>query len=246
MILRRADVRPIAAAPGFTHVVSLGLSCRVTYQMRLHFRSAASFPFDWWISPIRGLANYLEDPDPDRIFAPGQLRERIDDGFPSTIVSREFGFQLFHEFPRHKAAPPAAVVSPGWQAHVGEVRERHERRMARLMQTDQPGSRVLFVRHQLGPEIAADAAFAAVDELWRALVTRFKHAQVHLLLVNLPPVDAPSPRVTQLQFEDPAGPPPESWRGDAARWRAALEGAGIGPAHKGKALAVLPSPGEKD
>ena len=62
--------------------------------------------------------------DPERIFAPGALEERVENGWRTLIASREFGFQLFHEFPRHKEAPPIAVVSPGWQDHVAAVRER--------------------------------------------------------------------------------------------------------------------------
>lgn len=229
---------------GFTQVVPLGYSCRVTYQMRTRFRSATPFPFDWWITPLDGLARYLADPDPNRIFAPGALEERIEDDWPSAIASREFGFQLFHDFPRHKESPPVAVVSPGWQAHVAAVRDRHQRRMARLLATDEPGNRVLFVRHQLGTETAADAAGAAVDALWRSLGARWQRAQIYLLLVNLPPVDPPSSNVLQVRFEDAPGPPPEAWRGDAARWTAALDSAGIVPAREGEALACPPSPGE--
>ena len=214
-------------AAGFTHVVPLGLSCRVTYQLRRHFRSATAFPFDWWYTPIEGLARYLADPDPDRLFGPRALEERTEDGRVSTIASREFGFQLFHEFPRHKEEAPVAVVSGGWRDHVAAARERYLRRMERLAQTDRPGNRVLFVRHQLGLEIAPESAGRAVEALWRSLAAGWRHAEIRLLLVNLPPLDGLRPQVQQLHFDDPPGPPPESWRGDDARWTSGLEIRGL-------------------
>jgi len=236
---------PTSSTAGFTHVVPLGLSCRVTYQMRTRFRCATRYPFDWWITPIDGLARYLADPDPDRLFAPGALEERIENGWPSSIASREFGFQLFHEFPRQKEAPAVPVVSPRWQAHIGAVRERHERRMHTLLSTDEPGNRVLFVRHQLGPDTTTDSAASAVDALWQSLARQWTRAEVHLLLINLPAVEVPSTRVRQLRFEDPPGPDPESWRGDDARWALALHSAGIVPARDGEPLSCPPSPGER-
>jgi hypothetical protein len=105
----------------FTHVVPLGVSCRVTYQVRTFFGTTEAYPFDWWISSLDGLARYLERPDPGRIYGEGGLEEvRRAHGKVVSIRSAEFGFQLYHEFPRHRETPPGldaeiSVVSPGWR-----------------------------------------------------------------------------------------------------------------------------------
>jgi hypothetical protein len=208
-----------------THVVPLGVSCRVSYQVRAYFGSTTAYPFDWWGTPIDGLTRYLSDPDPDRVYGAGALDELVVDGQVTSLVAPEFGFLLFHEFPRQDVGLPMRVVAPDWRAHVAELRARHARRLDRLLALDRRGHRILFVRDRLdvdggsGAEVAAES----VAKLWRALSNRWSRAEIELLLVNVPC----DPRIPQrcvrwVDFEDVPGDPPEAWRGDSTRWARAF------------------------
>ena len=170
-----------------THVVPLGVNCRVSYQVRAYFGSSAAYPFDWWGTPIDGLTRYLSDPDPDRVYGTGALDELVVDGQVTSVVAPEFGFRLFHEFPRHDVGLPMRVVAPDWRAHVPELRARHARRLDRLLALDRRGHRILFVRDRLDVGgRGAEAAAESVAKLWSTLSNRWSRAEIELLLVNVP------------------------------------------------------------
>lgn len=226
---RRLGAR-VAMQP--THVVPLGLSCRVTYQARTYFGSTTAFPFDWWLTPMAGLTQYLADPDPDRLYSRHALAELVVDGQISTVVAPEFGFQLFHEFPRQDVGLPTRVVAPHWREHIVEAHARHSQRLQRLLALDRPGNRLLFVRDRLhlddgcGTEPPRDS----VARLWRTLADRWSQAEIQLLLINSRARQAlVLPRraaVRQVEFEDLPGTPPEAWRGDSTAWSRAFAAAG--------------------
>ena len=121
--------------PPFTHVVPLGLSCRVTRQVRVCFGSWKVYPFDWWLTPLDGLTRYLAEPDVGRLYDPGSLAEVITRGEVSSICSTVFGFRLFHDFPRRPGANKLAAVVPGWRDHVAAAAARHEERLRRRVET---------------------------------------------------------------------------------------------------------------
>ena len=210
-----------------THVVPLGLSCRVTWQVRRHFQTEVTHPFDWWISPLYGLARYLDALDPNLIFGAGALVEQVAGGHVQSIVSREFGFSLFHDFPRVQVGAPMRVVSPAWRDHVGEARTRHERRLQRLRALDAPGNRILFVRHKPDPDADIGRTRRDLEQLDRALVRGWPKAEVWLLLVNLPAHTATASRVLTMTLPDTAGPDAEAWRGSDTEWSAALGEIGL-------------------
>jgi hypothetical protein len=228
-----------------THVVPLGLSCRVTYQVRTYFRSNAAYPFDWWNTSMKGITRYLENPDPDRIFTEDGLVEQFEDGWIYSIVSRAFGFQLFHEFPRQKEARAIRVVSPNWRDHIPSARAKHQLRLHHLLDLDRPGNTILFVRHKLDTFDGGKNFQAEVEELWQTLTDRWRHAEIRLLLINVPLFALPYRYVQRLEFDDPPGPPPESWRGDEERWASAFRSLGLMPQSGIPALECLPSPGEE-
>lgn len=224
----RAGQEP--AAPGddspFSHVVPLGLSCRVTHQLRSFSGIGVAYPFDWWISPLSGLTRYLADPDPDRIYAPSRLEEVRGDGLLKAIRSIEFGIELFHEFPRIRIpvnGVEVSVVAPDWATHIGAAREKHAARLQRLLATDKPGNRILFVRHRYDADLPDPAPGAGILALHSALRVQWSTAQIELLLVNVPS-DGRLPRgVRSVTIEDLPGPPGQEWRGDGAPWQAALD-----------------------
>jgi hypothetical protein len=205
-------------------VVPIGLSCRVSYQVRTYFRTQRAFPFDWWVTPIDGLTRYLADPNPHRVYAAGALEEIVVDGHVTSVVAPEFGFQLFHEFPRQDVGLPTRVVAPGWRDHIPQQRALHAQRLDRLLALDRPGRRILFVRDRLdvdgrGTETAADSVAA----LWSTLSSRWSRAAIELLLVNVPcDARAPQPGVRWVDFEDVRGETSEGWRGDTTGWTRAF------------------------
>jgi len=233
----------------FTHVVPLGLSCRVTYQVRAYFGTGIAYPFDWWISPLAGLTEYLADLDPRRIYAPEALEELVENGRVTAIQTRESGIQLFHELPRYRDASDVSVVSPGWQGHLAAAAEKHTHRLKRLKALNRKGNRILFVRHKRdvepqpeNDEDAEDDPSPLIARLWDTLRGQWSEAEVHLLLINLPGASRPVDRVLSLHFDDPPGPPPESWRGETARWTAALSSLGLAPLNASEPGMGHPSP----
>lgn len=236
-----------AIRPTYTHVVPLGLSCRVTYQLRTYFGCRLAYPFDWWISPFGGLTSYLADPDPHRIYRSTALVERRGAEGIEAIECAELGLQLFHEFPRLAASAGPSVVAPGWQAHLPQAAERHGRRLARLLALDRPENRLLFVRHRAGAEATSFLAGDEIALLLSILRLRFPRASVTLLLLNVPVQGEIRPEVDRLYFNDSPGTPPEEWRGAEACWRGALAAGGF--RLKGSPCTPpgpLPSPGEAD
>lgn len=224
-----------------THVVPLGLSCRVAYQVRLFFGSEIAFPFDWTLTPLEGLVRYLDVLDPDRIYSETALEEVVVAGRVTALQSREFGLQPYHEFPRHREGE-VSVVSPGWRQHLGVARERHARRLERLRGLNAAGQRILFVRHKLDADPQRRDAQRPVEALWEVLRRQWRRADVRLLLVNLPPIDPPSRRVLQLRFEDRPGTGPEAWRGDTGRWQSAFASLGLTLRGQGDRRVATPGP----
>jgi hypothetical protein len=220
--IRRLLVSESPSRP--THVVPIGLSCRVSYQVRAYFGSTTAYPFDWWRTPIDGLTRYLSDPNPDRVYGTGALDELVVDGHVTSVVAPEFGFRLFHEFPRQDVGLPARVVVPDWRDHVPKLRARHARRLDRLLALDRRGRRILFVRDRLDVDgRGVEAAAESVAKLWSTLSNRWSRAEIELLLVNVPcDVRIPQPGVRWVDFEDVRGDTPEGWRGNSTRWARAF------------------------
>lgn len=234
--------------PPFTHVVPLGLSCRVTRQVRVCFGSWKVYPFDWWLTPLDGLTRYLAEPDVGRLYDPGSLAEVITRGEVSSICSTVFGFRLFHDFPRRPGANKLAAVAPGWQDHIAPAAARHEERLRRLLRLDRPGNRILFVRHrlvrQLGVPDGEDSS-TALAALWDVLRSRWPQAEVRLLLVNFgPPCPLPA-GVMRLDFEELPGPAGQAWSGDEGQWRRGFASLGLAvrPRIVMRLLRPLGSPG---
>lgn len=209
----------------FTHIVPLGVSCRVTHQIRRCFGVGVAYPFDWWISPLSGLVRYLEDPEPARIYSPACLEEMQVDGRVAAIRSREFGIELFHEFPRTRIlieGREVSTVSADWREHVSAQREKHESRLRRLLAADASGNRILFIRHKYDANPEAQASIREIIAVQEVLQKRWSAARVELLLINVPVLGALPQGVRAELFEDLPGPPPDEWQGDAERWRSAF------------------------
>ena len=213
----------LSPVPAFTHIVPLGLSCRVTHQVRRFFGTGIAYPFDWWISPLPGLARFLANPDPERIYSRHGLEEMNVDGRVVAIRSVEFGIELFHEFPRARAVVggnEVSVVAADWPDHVAAARDKHGSRLQRLLDADQPGNRILFMRHGAGADATSLAEADDVGALRDILRAGWPAARVELLLVNVPIRGRLPADVRLISFEDRPGPASEEWQGDSERWAA--------------------------
>ena len=220
----------VAKIPAFTHVVPLGISCRLTYQVRVCFGSWQAYPFDWWFTPLDGLTRYLAELDIHKLYAPAALEEICVDGEVSTIGSKGYGFRLFHEFPRRPGVNALTAVAPDWRAHIAAAAARHEKRLTRLLRLNRPGNRILFVRHKFWGEPGVpsqEAPDAAVATVWDVLRSKWSKADIRLLLVNFAPACPLPPGGLRLDFEELPGPPGESWRGDDEQWQRSFSSRGL-------------------
>ena len=199
----------------FSHIVSLGYRCRTTQRLRDHFGFKTAFPFDWWITPLAGGANFLRDWDVERLYDPGQLREVRRWGRVRFIEHRGYGLRLQHEFPMD---PKQEYVLAGWRGHIAEARSRTTHLMEKLDLLDRPDRRVLWVRELAPGEEHAPAAVAA---LRLAVTDRCPQAHSSFLLISPSGLDAQG--WTSLKIDDPVKEP---WQGAPAIWDAALSALG--------------------
>lgn len=83
-----------------------------------------------------------------------------------------------------------------------------------------------------------------VEDLWLTLKARWQHAQIRLVLINVPSFVPPCQQVQHLTFEDLPGEPPEAWRGKDVQWATAFESLGLPASTAAPPLTGKPSPDE--
>lgn len=224
----------------FTHVVPLGANCRLTLNVRRHFDSGESYPFDWWISPLPGVIAALEAGlDPGRLYDPDALH-RLGDatGRHRSVEHRAFGIRFVHEFPDM----PESIAAPvAWEDRVRQPRERLAHLADKLWRLNAPGHRILFVRFCVHPrgDVALDTE-ADLDRLRAILTERFDAARIALLPISgRGRVEGCETLAVQDGSED--------WKGDFALWTAALASTGyriVNPRRKPFAWPRLEAGGE--
>jgi hypothetical protein len=205
----------------FSHVISLGGDGRATWNLRRFFNFGNAFPFDWWITPLRGLNELLRDFNVDHLYSPDLLEEvNGTDGAITSIRHRELSIVFQHEFPRIWGTPGNPVCS-NWREFLDQPKQRTRVLMDRLFSLDARGTKVLFLRSALHPVVEGTQT-PPVTETAERLRALYPRASIHLLLVNYPErVDDRA--VTHLDFIDTA----KEWRGDWRVWRRALNGTGM-------------------
>jgi hypothetical protein len=197
-----------------THIISLGATCRVTYQLQRFFDFDFNFPFDWWITRPHGILRAL-DPAVDP-YEPSQLAEqRFRNGEIKQIVTSDKGIIFYHDFPRFSDQYDTPVIAE-WRQHLETPRSRFLRRRQRLYSLDRPSNHLLFVRH------GRDAS-EQQKALMTGLKTRFTAARTSMLFIN-PRHLSSDPAATTIEFDESGG---WGWRGSRAEWDAALGSLGI-------------------
>ncbi len=200
----------------FTDIVSLGYRCRTTHRLKQHFGFDRAFPFDWWVTPLKGATSFLEDWDVDALYDPDVLHERYDGDHLVYLKHERYGIKLRHEFPNRAGAKS---VTPAWRECLDDARARTRHLMDRFERLNQIGRRVLFVR-ELDPreERIKDHA-RPLRELIRH---RMPAAKTSFLLIS--PSGANVDGWTSLKIDDPKRQP---WEGNQQLWDAALSSLGF-------------------
>lgn len=198
----------------FTDIVPLGYRCRITQRLRDHFGVSSAYPFDWWVSGMKGVSRVLRDWDVDRLFDPAELVEiRTDEGV-ACIRHESYGLKLQHDFPKKRG-----MIRWDWRKHLDEAKSRTGHLMRKFEALDDPARTVLFCR-----EVAPfDKSLTSTAQVVKRLIeARLPQARTAFLLISSDGVEAPGWR--SLKIDDPADEP---WYGRAEIWDPALASLGF-------------------
>lgn len=181
----------------YTQIVSLGLRCDTTLNVRRFFGHAEGFPFDWWITPPDGLKMVLERGEVGFLYDPDHLF-REEDG--STVTHAPSGISLHHEFPRVESL--SGPVVDDFLEHVEPAKSRSLYLMDKLLRLNRADQRILFIRAgQCDPDLG---------EILSALLPQ---AAVEFAVIDPPP----------LMPGDPWYGRPEKWDATFRRLDAILD-----------------------
>ena len=207
----------------YTHIVSLGSSCRPSYQIERHFKFKQSYPFDGWITPLDSAALYIERLEED-LYEPACLQEWVKDGEISTIVNTKFQIRLFHDFQRGGSAEPPNVL-PDWKSGIEQARSRTGHLVHKLQSLNQTSNHVLFVRHD--DDVSKRPLFGTqlnrrqgTERLLKALRARFDQISFDLMCLSFKHQSANRDlSVIYVDMDDPA----IGWQGTDTLWSQAFD-----------------------
>jgi hypothetical protein len=168
--------------------------------LRRYYSFTSAYPFDWWITPERGVLGLLDRPDVDWLYDPRELELAAD---RRSVQHRTLGVMLHHEFPRH-GAWPNDLMREDFRDFIATPRERTGYLLDRFFGLDQRENRILFVREDLNND-----PLTAPARLEEALARRFRHAEWSLF------------RFAEIADELPG------WHGDPVLWDAMLARIGV-------------------
>lgn len=147
----------------YDHVISLGDSCQVAYQLgRLGLRYA-SYPFDWLFTIEDDIVLNALDTDFSEWLLKENLVEEISNTEHLKIIDKKYGAIHQHIFPKEKT----------WEESYGEVKQVVDKRVKRLLSLK--GKKLLFVRVNLKLE--------KIKELEKILVNMYGN-NIHLLVLQ--------------------------------------------------------------
>jgi hypothetical protein len=188
-----------------THVVSLGGNCRVTYNLRKYFNFLSAYPFDWWITPLRSVTQFLKDPDLEKLYNPKYLLPLMKAGTIESIKNSHFDILLHHEFPRTNGS-----VVDNFVEHTDKPKTRQRYLLKKLNSLNDGVNKLLLVRNFLWNErISAPE----ITEFLTAAKTTFNRAHCQFLFINCP-LEFEGDSIINLRFSDPGS----DWKGDHQVW----------------------------
>ena len=191
------------------YVVSLGGACEVAYNLRRHFNFEMAFPFDWWITNLRGVIDAL---DPENDPYADLICSRVgSDVVSSNVHTKDNNIDIHHEF------------LGDWREQVGVARDRFQYLRTRLLTLNSASSTILFVRHK-GDATAAENP-ATIDSLIDCVSNCFTQSSNKFLLLNTPKPKKMPENIIMRSVDHIDGQWRENqWTGNSTAWDAALDG----------------------
>lgn len=180
-----------------THAVSLGPNCSTAFNLRRFYNFGDAFPFDWWITPHKGLIDTLQRLDVNYLYDQANLE--FTDGRGS-VRHRDLGILFHHEFNRNWSEPG----NPVWEESIKSTAKPIERTgylLSKFRELNRPENRIFFFR-EIG-------SISEIDEIETELAKSFDLAE--WCLVTVPLVRAPG----------------HGWQGDPNIWNDVLNNVGL-------------------
>lgn len=199
----------------FAHVVPLGRRCRTTHNVHRFFGRKESFPFDWYILPLRGLNKILAAGlDVDRIYQPNRMEPVRKDGKIIHLENTRYGLWHVHCFPHE---PGTDYITENWLEHLDKAKSRFNHTARRFKSLPKAEGPVLFVREGRPDDNAVE-----LKRLKDHLSAFMGDAPHHLLLINCAADHVPDGAENIIFTERGSF----GWRGDAEAWDKALASTG--------------------
>lgn len=215
-----------------THVVSLGAYCAAAHNIRRFYGVETAYCFDWWVTPLTGLAKFFENPDADALYRSTDLQPVVNDAGIPVIINRHIGIEYFHEF-KVTGTEDGPRVAASFDEDVPKARDRTAALIKRLMALNAAGNRIAFLRTAFPRDFDEDAPAlcarlaAALDRCFDQATYTAVMASTRAVAWTLPP------GFTSLRF---VATQAADWRGHPPDWDAFLTSTGI-------VLPAAPAPG---
>lgn len=120
-------------------MISIGYNCWGAYQIQKHGWRTASFPFDWNLTPVKGINQILQD----------NFRYFLDETHLITRhIYHQFVYNVYyniffaHDFP----VCAGEIICDGWQQHLPEVKNKYERRIQKFNNLSDYKGKIFFIR----------------------------------------------------------------------------------------------------
>jgi hypothetical protein len=151
----------------FSHIISLGHSCQLAWNVRRYFGINKRYPFDWWITPSSALCKFFENPNPEFLFDYKNLRT-INDG--NSIINEKIGIHYHHDFLRLENYK----IDPNIESQLPKIIEKYTYIIDGFFSLNSSNNTICFMRTRGTPG----------DRLILLLEKRFHDANFTILNVD--------------------------------------------------------------
>ena len=136
-----------ASTPTFNRPISLGSMCPVAGNLGRHYGIRYTCPFDWILTPLAGLIDFLNDANPDLLFRESDLS--VENAWATqTVFNARYRAHLSHQF----STDEHHNVAPTWKDHIQQRMQIFRRIWEYFTSLDTAENRIVFFRmpHDLG------------------------------------------------------------------------------------------------
>ncbi len=118
----------------YDEVISLGHWCEVSFQLRINNKRSAAYPFDWVLSPTKGLISFVENKGANFLDF-NKLAYIKPWGTNAEMLDLVYGFSLLHDF----------ELNINYENYKS-VKERYRKRTKRFFDHFLSDRKILFIR----------------------------------------------------------------------------------------------------